>query len=99
MQNKNDFLRKVINYFLNAMAGKILLMRLYIWTKKRPICMLVLCQCVMENCKGKISSIGKNCFGCKINILSICKSYVLSWNVAKKAKAVNLLKQKNANDK
>src|SRR5699024_4338054 len=99
LMNRNDFSRKVINYLLIDMENKILRMRLFMLTKKLLICIWVSCQCVMENCKGKMCSIVKNCCGCKISFQSICRSSDLIYNVEKKVRIGSILKRVNLKNK
>src|SRR5699024_12651465 len=94
-ENKNDFLRQVINYFLNYTASKILLTQQSIMMSKPLTCIEGLCLSVMENYKEKMCLIVKNCYGYKINFLSIGKNRVLSGSVVNEAQKVNEMRQLN----
>src|SRR5690625_7417837 len=59
-QNKKDFLKKVMIYFLKDTVSKILHTQWFIMMKKHHICIWVLFQCVMVDCKEKMCSIVKS---------------------------------------
>src|SRR5690625_7676861 len=72
-QNKKDFLKKVMIYFLKDTVSKILHTQWFIMMKKHHICIWVLFQCVMVDCKEKMCSIVKSYVGYKITFQNICK--------------------------
>src|SRR5699024_12621065 len=92
-ENKNDVLRKDINYLPNDMASKILLMQQFIMISKTLTCIEVLCICVMENCKKKMCLIVKNCYSYKINSQSVEKNSILIRSLMSLDMTVKIIRQ------